>query len=206
MTEQNNVLSQAPVAPAKGRRGVRALAALALTGLVAGGAVFFSAGQSAFADRGPGMERMGHGGHGGHGEHGRGPGMMGGGMMGGGMMGGGMMGMMAGRHLDQMLNRVDATDEQRAKIRDISRAARNDVEKLTDVLQPLRKSAVEALAAPTVDRAAVEGIRTRLSGVTDEISKRMTTAMLDVAQVLTPEQRAKIGEDMKSRRHGQPAK
>jgi Spy/CpxP family protein refolding chaperone len=30
--------------------------------------------------------------------------------------------------------------------------------------------------------------------------------MLDVAQVLTPEQRAKIGEDMKSRRHGQPAK
>lgn len=198
MTEQNNVLSQAPVAPAKGRRGVRALAALALTGLVAGGAVFFSAGQSAFADRGPGMERMGHGGHG---EHGRGPGMMG-----GGMMGGGMMGMMAGRHLDHMLNRVDATDEQRAKIRDISRAARNDIEKLTDVLQPLRKSAVEALAAPTVDRAAVEGIRTRLSGVTDEISKRMTTAMLDVAQVLTPEQRAKIGEDMKSRRHGQPAK
>lgn len=203
MTEQNNVLSQAPSAaiaagPNKGRRGFRTLAALALTGLVAGGAVFFSAGQSAFADRGPGMEHMGHGGHG---EHGRGPGMMG-----GGSMGGGMMGMMAGRHLDRMLDRVDATDEQRAKIRDISRAARNDIEKLTDVLQPLRKSAVDALAAPTVDRAAVEGIRTRLSGVTDEISKRMTTAMLDVAQVLTPEQRAKIGQDMKSRRHGQPAK
>lgn len=199
MTEQNNVLSQTPSAaigaPNKGRRSVRALAALALTGLVAGGAVFFSAGQNAFADRGPSMEQMGHG------EHGRGPGMMG-----GGMMGGGMMGMMAGRHLDHMLDRVNATDEQRAKIRDISRAARNDIEKLTDVLQPLRKSAVEALAAPTVDRAAVEGIRTRLSGVTDEISKRMTTAMLDVAQVLTPEQRAKIGEDMKSRRHGQPAK
>lgn len=191
MTEQNNVLSQAPsAAPAKGRRGVRTLAALALTGLVAGGAVFFSAGQNAFADRGPGMEQMGHG------EHGHGP----------GMMGGGMMGMMAGRHLDHMLNRVDATDEQRAKIRDISRAARNDVEKLTDVLQPLRKSALDALSAPTVDRAAVEGIRTRLSGVTDEISKRVTTAMLDVAQVLTPEQRAKIAEDMKSRRRGQPAK
>lgn len=199
MTEQNNVLSQATgAAPVKGRRGVRTLAALALTGLIAGGAVFFSAGQSAFADRGPGMERMGHGGHG---EHGRGAGMMG-----QGSMGGGMMGMMAGRHLDRMLDRVDATDEQRAKIRDISRAARNDVEKLTDVLQPLRKSAVDALAAPTVDRATVEGIRTRLSGVTDEISKRVTTAMLDVAQVLTPEQRAKIGEDMKSRRHGQPAK
>jgi len=194
MTEQSNVSSQAPVATpsassGKGRRGVRTLAALALTGLVAGGAVFFSAGQSAFADRGPGMERMGHGGHG---EHGHGP----------GAMGGGMMGMMAGRHLDRMLERVDATDEQRAKIRDISRSARNDVEKLTDVLQPLRKSAVDALAAPTVDRATVEGIRTRLSGVTDEISKRVTTAMLDVAQVLTPEQRAKMAEDMKSRRRG----
>lgn len=190
MTEQNDVLSQSPV---KSRRGFRALAALALTGLVAGGAVFFTAGQSAFADRGPGMERMGHGGHGEYG-HGR------------GMMDGGMMGMMAGRHLERMLDRVDATDEQRAKIRDISRAARNDVEKLTDVLQPLRKSALDALAAPTVDRAAVEGVRTRLSGVTDEISKRMTAAMLDVAQVLTPEQRAKIAEEMSSRRRGHSAK
>jgi Spy/CpxP family protein refolding chaperone len=193
MTEQNKAPSLAPAVAAKGRRSVRALAALALAGLIAGGAVFFSAGQSAFADRGPGMERMGHGGRG---EHGHGS----------GMMGGGMMGMMTGRHLDRMLDRVDATDEQRAKIRDISRAARNDVEKLTDVLQPMRKSAVEALAAPTVDRATVEGLRTRLSGVTDEISKRMTTAMLDVAQVLTPEQRAKIAEDMNARRRGHSAK
>ena len=110
--------------------------------------------------------------------------------------------MMSTRQLDRMLTRVDATDEQRSKIRDISRAARNDVEKLTDVLQPLRKSAVEALSAPTIDRDAVEGVRTQLSGVTDQISKRVTTAMLDIAQVLTPEQRAKVAADLETRRRG----
>jgi len=182
MTVQNDVIPQAP--KMKSRR-LGLFAALALGGMVAGGAVL-GYGHNAFADRGPGME-------------GHGPGMR------EGMHGGGMMGMMAGRHLDHMLDRVDATDEQRAKIRDISRATRNDVEKLTDVLQPLRKSGMDLLAAPTIDRAAVEGVRNRVSAVTDEISKRVTTAMLDVAQVLTPEQRAKIAAEMKSRR-GPPTK
>ena len=116
------------------------------------------------------------------------------------------MGMMGGRHLDRMMDRVDATEDQRGKIRDIARAARNDVEKLTDVLRPLRKAAIEQLTAPTLNPAGVEGVRSRLSGVTDEISKRVTTAMIDVAQVLTPEQRAKIGEEMNSRRRGPMAK
>jgi len=187
MTEQNDVVSEAPVAAPTKRRWSRLfLMTLAMTGMIAGGSVLLGGGQSAFADRGRDM---------GHGEHGHGS----------GYGSGGMMGMMTGRHLDRMLTRVDATDEQRAKIRDISRAARNDVEKLTDVLQPLRKSAVEALSAPTLDRAAVEGVRNRVSGVTDEISKRVTTAMLDIAQVLTPEQRAKVAADLESRRRGRQA-
>jgi Spy/CpxP family protein refolding chaperone len=190
MTVQNDVNLQTPSAPKAKSRRVGLFAALALGGMIAGGAAL-GYGQSAYADRGPGME-------------GHGPGMREG-MHGGGMMGGGMMGMLAGRHLDRMLDRIDATDEQRAKVRDISRAARNDVEKLTDVLQPMRKSAMDLLAAPTIDRAAVEGVRNRVSAVTDEISKRVTTAMLDVAQVLTPEQRAKIAAEMKSRR-GPPTK
>jgi Spy/CpxP family protein refolding chaperone len=184
MTVQNEVLPETPA-----RRRFRLAPMLMLGALVAGGAAFFSV-NHASADRGPGFEHHGMSdrGPGGHGDNGP----------------GGMMGMMAGRHLDRMLDRVDATDEQRAKIRDISRAARNDIEKLTDVIRPLRKSAMDQMAAPSIDRAAVEGIRSRLSAVTDEISKRITTAMLDVATVLTPEQRAKIAAEMSSRRHGPP--
>jgi len=182
MTASNELLPATPP-----RRRFRFAPLLLAGALVAGGATFFAVSHDAFADRGPGQ---GFEHHGGRGEHG----------------GGGMMGMLAGRQLDRMLDRVDATEEQRAKIRDLSRSARNDIEKLTDVLRPMRKAAVDQLAAPTVDRAAVEALRSRASGVADEISKRVTTAMVDVAQVLTPEQRAKIAQEMNSRRRGPPAK
>ena len=33
----------------------------------------------------------------------------------------------------------------------------------------------------------------------DQVSRRMTQAMVDISRVLTPEQRAKIGERMKER-------
>lgn len=179
-----------PVAALQKPRRFRLVSLLVMGALVVGGTALVSVNQGAFADRGSGM--MGHHGQGDHGRGDHGP--------------AGMMGMMGGRHLDRMMDRVDATEDQRGKIRDIARAARNDVEKLTDVLRPLRKAAIEQLTAPTLNPAGVEGVRTRLSGVTDEISKRVTTAMIDVAQVLTPEQRAKIGEEMNSRRRGPMAK
>ncbi len=179
-----------PVAVPQKRRRFGLASLLVMGALVVGGTALVSVNQGAFADRGPGM--MGHHGQGDHGRGDHGP--------------AGMMGMMGGRQLDRMMDRVDATEDQRGKIRDIARAARNDVEKLTDVLRPLRKAAIEQLTAPTLNPAGVEGVRSRLSGVSDEISKRVTTAMIDVAQVLTPEQRAKIGEEMNSRRRGPMAK
>jgi len=184
MTEPNNSLSPAPAAPT--RRRFRFAPLLMMGALVAGGLGVLAMGQGASADRGPGMEHHG----GGHGDHGP----------------GGMMGMMGGRQLDRMMERVDATEEQRGKIREIARTARNDVEKLTDQLRPMRKAALDQLTAPTVDRAAVEGLRSRVSGVTDEISKRVTLAMVDAAQVLTAEQRSKLAEEMNSRRRGPMSK
>lgn len=121
------------------------------------------------------------GGHGGHGGH-------------GGPHGGGMM--MHGR----MLQSVGATSDQQTRIHDIMKAARDDVRKLHEGAGDLRAQGAQLLAAPTIDARAVEALRVKRLALHDAVSKRMTQAMLDAAAVLTPEQRAKMAEQMGKRR------
>ena len=58
---------------------------------------------------------------------------------------------------------------------------------------------MQIFTAPTVDANAAEQLRQQTLAQHDQMSKRVTQAMLDVARVLTPEQRAKIGERMRDR-------
>jgi Spy/CpxP family protein refolding chaperone len=58
---------------------------------------------------------------------------------------------------------------------------------------------MQVFAAPSVDAAAAESLRQQMLAQHDQASKRMLQAMLDVSKVLTPEQRAKVGERMKQR-------
>jgi Spy/CpxP family protein refolding chaperone len=48
-----------------------------------------------------------------------------------------------------------------------------------------------------IDAAAIESVRAQMSALHDAASKRLSQASIDVARVLTPEQRAKIAEVMK---------
>ena len=65
-----------------------------------------------------------------------------------------------------------------------------------------RQKAMALLAAPTIDRAALEQLRAQEMQSTDAMSKRMTQSMADSAEVLTPAQRAKLAELMKKRMEG----
>jgi len=58
---------------------------------------------------------------------------------------------------------------------------------------------MQIFAAPTVDAAAAESVRQQMLAQHDQASKRMLQAMLDVSNVLTPEQRAKMAARMKER-------
>ena len=112
----------------------------------------------------------------------------------GGPHGGGMM--MHGR----VLQSVGASSEQQARIHDIMKAAREDVRKLRDGAGDLRAQGAQLLAAPTIDARAAEALRQKRLALHDAVSKRTMQAMLDAAAVLTPEQRAKLAEQM-GRRH-----
>ena len=58
---------------------------------------------------------------------------------------------------------------------------------------------MQVFTAPTVDAAAAESLRQQMIAQHDTLSRRTLQAMLDISRVLTPEQRAKIGEQMKQR-------
>ena len=104
-----------------------------------------------------------------------------------------------GRMVDYMLDGLNATDAQRSQIKQIAGAAATDLMAQSDAGRALRQRAMQAFTAPNVDAGAVEQIRQQMLQQHDQMSRRMTQAMLDVARVLTPEQRARLGERMRDR-------
>lgn len=119
----------------------------------------------------------------------------------------GGMGMMPfdGHHLDKLLSDAKVSDAQRTQIHQISEKARAD-------LQALREQAMAAadaasgpadlmglLTQPKVDAAAAEKSRQQMLAQHDAMSKRMLQTAVDIANVLTPEQRAAIGQEVQKR-------
>ncbi len=104
-----------------------------------------------------------------------------------------------GRRIDHMLDDVDATDAQRVQIKQIAVAAVADLRAQRQASKGLRERGVQIFSAPNVDAAAAESVRAQMQAEHDQASRRELQAMLDVSKVLTPEQRAKLGERMKRR-------
>jgi Spy/CpxP family protein refolding chaperone len=141
---------------------------------------------------------------GGPGMYGGGPGMTGGPAMHMGMDGGGPGGRHFGRGGAGMfgpaLDAAGATPEQRAKVQEIMKAARTDMQQQLPAGRALREEMARLMTAPTLDAAAVEATRQRMLVHHDGVSRRMTQAMLDASAVLTPEQRQKVQSYLTSRR------
>lgn len=132
----------------------------------------------------------GHG-HGGHGGHGGGP---------GGPGGPGMM--LSPGHLQRLFEAVDATPEQRTKIEAIAAGARKELEGVHGGLRDTHGKLHALLLAPTIDRGAIEQLRAGQMARFDAASRVMTKALADAADVLRPDQRAKLGKMMEERHKG----
>ena len=104
-----------------------------------------------------------------------------------------------GRAIDHMLDGLSATDDQRSQIKRIAQAAATDLKVQRDAGGGLREKAALVFAAPNVDAAAAESLRQQMLAQHDQRSRRVLQALLEVSKVLTPEQRAKLGERIKQR-------
>jgi protein CpxP len=94
---------------------------------------------------------------------------------------------------------IDATEEQKQKLTTIFVGAANDLMPLREEMMASRHAGelVGLLTAPTVDRAAIETFRAEKLALADQASRRIAQALGEAAEVLTPEQRAEIGERIK---------
>lgn len=109
---------------------------------------------------------------------------------------GGEFGFFAAPHL---LDSVNATEAQKAQIKQIMQAARVDMMAQRTAGANLHEQAVQLFMQPTVDAAAVESLRQQMLQQHDQSSRRFSQAMIEVSRVLTPEQRAQLGAQMKKR-------
>ena len=111
----------------------------------------------------------------------------------------------ADEHLDRMLKHlyveIDATDEQKHRIAPIVKRAAGDVLPLHERMRNARRQAFELFAQDGVDRGAIETLRTEHLQIAEQASRRITQALADVAEVLTPAQRKALASHIQ-RRHG----
>ena len=103
-------------------------------------------------------------------------------------------------HVEHVLEDVNATPEQQAQVRGILEAAAADVKALREQHGAAHAQLHEIFIAPAIDRARLETLRAGHIQALDAASKRCAAALADAAEVLTPDQRARLGEKMAKRK------
>ncbi len=92
---------------------------------------------------------------------------------------------------------IDATEEQQDRITALVTAAAKDLKPVHDRLRATGKEIHDLLLADSIDRTALEKLRAERLAEVEMISKNLVSALADVAEVLSPEQRKVLDERIK---------
>jgi Spy/CpxP family protein refolding chaperone len=98
------------------------------------------------------------------------------------------------RMLRHLYVEIDATDAQKQQLAPIVKAAAADLLPLHAKIHDTRRQVVELLSRASVDRAALENLRDETIKLVEQGSRRLTQALADVADVLTPEQKKQLAD------------
>jgi Spy/CpxP family protein refolding chaperone len=100
------------------------------------------------------------------------------------------------RMVERLARATDASTEQKQKINAIAQGAASDAMALRERHLAGRQQMRDILAAPIIDRAKLEAVRVEQLKLADVASKRITAAVADAVEVLTPAQRAELARRM----------
>ena len=92
---------------------------------------------------------------------------------------------------------IDASEEQQTKIIELMVAAAKDIKPLRQSMKSAQKEIRELLLKESIDRAAIEQLRSSRVAQMDQVTQKMSTTLADIAEVLTVEQRTKLDEVVK---------
>ncbi|HTE15410.1 MAG TPA: Spy/CpxP family protein refolding chaperone [Burkholderiales bacterium] len=122
-----------------------------------------------------------------------------------GFLGGIMRGAPSDERIERMMKHffveINATPEQQQRLTPIVKQAASDLQPLREQVRSTRKQAATLFTAETIDRGAIENVRAQRLQMADAVSRRLSQAFADVAEVLTPAQRKALAERMQ-KRHG----
>jgi Spy/CpxP family protein refolding chaperone len=104
------------------------------------------------------------------------------------------------RMLKHLYVEVDATEAQKQRLGPIVREAVRELTPLHDKFHAARAQAISLLAAERVDAAAIEALRAEQLALAEQASRRVTRALTEAAEVLTPAQRRELAQRFE-RRH-----
>lgn len=107
----------------------------------------------------------------------------------------------AQRAVEYFLSNVDATDEQYEAARGIVDETLAALGEVQFDRRAIRGRVLELLSAESVDRDAIEALRTEGISAADRASSALTQGVVELAEMLTPEQRAQL-EDLAGRHRG----
>jgi protein CpxP len=100
--------------------------------------------------------------------------------------------------LQKALKEVDATDAQHEQIKAILGGVFAKHEAMASAHEQLHAQLLAALSGPTVDRDAIEKVRAQAIARVDGGSRDLAKAIADMADVLTPEQRAQLAQNARN--------
>lgn len=98
----------------------------------------------------------------------------------------------AERAMRHLAIEVDATPEQTQKLVAIAQSAVRDLLPLREQLVAGRGEIRDALLATSVDRNVIEKMRTDKLALIDQATRRMTQALAEASEILSPEQRRQL--------------
>lgn len=106
--------------------------------------------------------------------------------------------------VERVFSKVGATDEQKARAREIVQASSEQMKALRPADGSGPKDMLALLSAESIDRDRIEQLRAARHAQMDERSKLMTRTLADLAEVLTPEQRKDAAKSLARLGGGHP--
>lgn len=104
--------------------------------------------------------------------------------------------------MDHVLRRLDASEEQRERVKEIATATFDAVAPLADSHKEHRDRMFELLGADEIDREALEELRAAELALADQASRAFVSGLADLAETLTSEQRTELLEHRHGGGHG----
>ena len=105
------------------------------------------------------------------------------------------------RMLRHLYVEIDATEEQKQRLAPIVKEAARDLAPLREKFHATRAQAIELLTQDRIDPAAIESLRAGKLRLAEDASRRLTRALTEAAEVLTPAQRKELALRFERHRH-----